>query len=339
MSFLKTLARTVVFPLIHTFHIDYLFGRMSSNNSMILCFHGVTAHPHFALNNRHMPVEQFDRLIRYIATHYDVVGVDELFANLPAGKRSGNRKRICLTFDDGYLNNLTTALPILEKHGVRATFYIITEGLKQPDFMVWTDLLDFILLNTNDDAITIAEYRFERRGSNFFCTALNGISISDYLKTTGPEKYQLLRKLADGIPAFKESAAAFPDYWRLMKAADLKVFAASSCVTIGSHTVHHHNLANIDPETARNELVQSKADLEILLQQPVSSIAYPDGSYNTSVIGIAGESGYREQLAVDYRRPEDPSDPRILARLSISNSTTYQSNLFRINTGFARIGF
>jgi peptidoglycan/xylan/chitin deacetylase (PgdA/CDA1 family) len=339
MSFLKKLARKVVFPLIHNFHLDYLFGYMSPNNSMILCFHGVTAHPHFALNNRHMPVEQFDRLIRYISTHYDVIGVDELFGDLPAPKRNGNRKRLCLTFDDGYLNNLTTALPILEKYGVHATFYIITEGLKQPDFMVWTDLLDFILLNTDNPVITIAEYRFERRGTNFFCPVLNGISISDYLKTTGPEKYPLLQELADGIPAFKASATAFPDYWKLMTAADLKTFAASSCVTIGSHTVHHHNLASIDPEMVRNELVQSKTELEDLLQKTVSSIAYPDGSYTTSVIDVAEEIGYREQLAVDYRQPEDPSDPRIQARLSISNSTTYQSNLFRINTGFARIGF
>ncbi len=42
------------------------------------------------------------------------------------GEKTG--KVVGITFDDGYLNNLTNALPVLQKHGFTSTCYVV-DGL------------------------------------------------------------------------------------------------------------------------------------------------------------------------------------------------------------------
>src|SRR5262249_17764446 len=52
---------------------------------------------------------------------------------------------------------------------------------------------------------------------------------------------------------------------------------------IGSHTLMHHELTKLDADKARAELVQSKAYLEDVLGEPVTSLCYPKGKFNKQV--------------------------------------------------------
>jgi peptidoglycan/xylan/chitin deacetylase (PgdA/CDA1 family) len=47
---------------------------------------------------------------------------------------------VALTFDDGYADAFTTALPVLQRYGFTATFYIITGPVGQPGYMSWEQL-------------------------------------------------------------------------------------------------------------------------------------------------------------------------------------------------------
>ncbi len=49
-------------------------------------------------------------------------------------------KVVALTFDDGYADAFTTALPILQRYGFNATFYIISGLVGQPGYMSWEQL-------------------------------------------------------------------------------------------------------------------------------------------------------------------------------------------------------
>ena len=46
-------------------------------------------------------------------------------------------KAIALTFDDGYADAYTDALPVLKRYGLIATFYIVTNFVGQPGYMTW----------------------------------------------------------------------------------------------------------------------------------------------------------------------------------------------------------
>jgi peptidoglycan/xylan/chitin deacetylase (PgdA/CDA1 family) len=46
-------------------------------------------------------------------------------------------KAIALTFDDGYADAYTDVLPVLQRYGLLATFYIATNFVGQPGYMTW----------------------------------------------------------------------------------------------------------------------------------------------------------------------------------------------------------
>jgi peptidoglycan/xylan/chitin deacetylase (PgdA/CDA1 family) len=60
------------------------------------------------------------------ALGYRGVSMSELMPYL-SGERTG--KVVGITFDDGYLNNLTHALPVLIRHGFTATCYAVSQQL------------------------------------------------------------------------------------------------------------------------------------------------------------------------------------------------------------------
>jgi len=68
---------------------------------------------------------------------------------------------------------------------------------------------------------------------------------------------------------------------------------------IGSHSYSHCLLTQASAQQVRHELVQSKADLSVLLNKPVLSLAYPYGRYNEFILSETHSAGY--QLAFTTR--------------------------------------
>lgn len=63
---------------------------------------------------------------------------------------------LCITFDDGYRDNYENALPILEKHGLTATFFIATGFLN--DGIMWNDEVIECLRNTRLNQLDLSDY-------------------------------------------------------------------------------------------------------------------------------------------------------------------------------------
>ena len=62
---------------------------------------------------------------------------------------------------------------------------------------------------------------------------------------------------------------------------------------IGAHTVTHPILTQVSRSAARCEVGECKQHLEDLLGREVSSFAYPKGRYNSEVVALVGQAGYR----------------------------------------------
>jgi hypothetical protein len=72
-------------------------------------------------------VESFDAQLGLLKSLFNVLPLPEAVARLKAGTLPARAASI--TFDDGYADNFTRALPILQKHGLHATFFIATAYL------------------------------------------------------------------------------------------------------------------------------------------------------------------------------------------------------------------
>ena len=87
----------------------------------VLLYHRVTD---TARDNLSVGVEQFDRQMALLRRHCRVLSIDEVLAAevIPRSRQP----LVCVTFDDGYLDNHANAVPILLRHGIPAAFFVAT---------------------------------------------------------------------------------------------------------------------------------------------------------------------------------------------------------------------
>ncbi len=90
---------------------------------------------------------------------------------------------------------------------------------------------------------------------------------------------------------------------------------AANGMSIGSHTVSHRELGDMNVEEAHNEMSLSRLYLEGMLQQPVRFIAYPKGSFNESTAYVACESAYWGGFSVLTGTCSRNTNPYVLRRI------------------------
>ncbi len=76
----------------------------------------------------------------------------------------------------------------------------------------------------------------------------------------------------------------------------LKALDTDPLCTIGAHTVSHPRLDTLPPEKQREEIIQSKQELESILEHPVRHISYPHGAYNADTLDIVKSAGFYSAL-------------------------------------------
>ena len=111
---------------------------------------------------------------------------------------------------------------------------------------------------------------------------------------------------------------------RLLNSAELKSMHADD-FEIGSHTVSHVRLTEMDETRTRAELVTSKAALEDILGNEVSSFAYPYGDWNEYCAHSVREAGYRGACTTRSGWALRDDDPFRLRRLAVFNTDTVGS--------------
>ena len=90
-----------------------------------------------------LPASLFEAHLQYLTKEgYKVVSVEELVSLLQNG---GNLdKVIAMSFDDGYRNNHTDALPLLKKYNAKASFYVVHRDIGKTIYMDNDRLLDLL---------------------------------------------------------------------------------------------------------------------------------------------------------------------------------------------------
>jgi methionyl-tRNA formyltransferase len=112
----KHVAGKAAFPLWRTG-----LGKSLTPRITVLLYHRVSDE---ARDNLTVGVEQFDRQMRFVRTQCEPLTIEQVLSQDRITRTS--RPRVCVTFDDGYLDNYTHAAPILLRHRVPAAFFVST---------------------------------------------------------------------------------------------------------------------------------------------------------------------------------------------------------------------
>lgn len=334
MHKIKKIIRNYILPIIIKLGVEKLILNKSKKMGCIINFHGVRKVDTPIINNRHIDIIEFEKIIFYLSKNFQIVPLSELFDLYRLGKKL-NSKTISLTFDDGFLNNFQNALPILQKYNVPATFYLITNSLIELNYIAWPELYEIIKLNNKSD-IEVNDHCF-KKGELYDID--KKIHLVNYLKTLGNNTMATVNLILKKYQIKIDVPTNMDELFKLVNAIELDKYKNEPLLEFGSHTHTHPCLSYLDEASVNYELNNSKKILETICGKRINSIAYPDGSYNQNTIDISTHLGYNNIVAVDYKFKENNNNPNLLSRFTISNSTTFESNIFRLANEFNKYGF
>lgn len=211
---------------------------------------------------------QFDAELAYLKKYFRFVSSEDVIAFLDGAPLPPNP--VMLTFDDGCVECVTAALPLLTKHGATATFFIATDYVEQRK-PFWWDVLAVMLDHATD---TRFELTYPHRLRLETASAYG--QLTDLVKTyRGLDLERFLDHVAESCGASGMDHRGLAE--QTVMTWDQVVALRDAGMDIQSHTCSHRVLQTIDGEALRHELVASKALLEERLNQPVRAVAYPVG--------------------------------------------------------------
>jgi peptidoglycan/xylan/chitin deacetylase (PgdA/CDA1 family) len=247
------------------------------------------------LRSREITPRFLDRAIGALKRwKFDIVSMDEVCRR--AVMLASPRRFACLTFDGGYKDVITSAYPVLAKHGVPFTVYVPTAFPDRLGEAWWLALEEVI---ARENRISLVMDRKEQR--------FNVGNTS--------EKYQLYDFLANWMRALPppDLSVAINDLCKrysvnlaalsreaTMDWDDLTKLAADPLVTMASATVNYPVLSNLRDADALREMTMGRAVAEAAFRRDVRHFAYPFGdraAFGRQHVGMAEEAGFASAVS------------------------------------------
>lgn len=209
-------------------------------------------------------------------------------------RESGHGRRVAITFDDGYVDNLEFARPALEQADAPATVFVASDGMHGlPEF--WWDRLEHLLLDATPKQPML---ELDMHGSRLRADVQTPEARERALQAIW--RRIVVRPMADIEAMIDQIAAQLgPEApctaHRTMTADEVRALADGGLVDIGGHTRSHTMLSALDPAGQWNEIQGCRTELETVLGRPVMTFAYPFGhaeSYRLRTPHLVRKAGF-----------------------------------------------
>lgn len=268
---------------------------------IILTYHNIVRRPPNVFNDvvrKWDKVSAFERQMKQLAEHFKVVPLDEIVSAIRAGKIL---ERTCaITFDDGYRGDYLYAAPVLERFGFTATFYIITQRVREAGCYTPVDFdrLETLLQLTTQPHLDLTEFGFGVVSLTDDEAKLDFIKrLTKQLKVTSAlVKKQLEASLDRQLEVPEEEVAAYlqQEAYQMMSWEEI-IDLQRRGFAVGSHTRTHPALSQIDAAQLEFEICGSYRDLRERLGWREITLAYPFGKadhISTAAATLAQRTGY-----------------------------------------------
>ena len=251
----------------------------------ILIFHRVLALPD-PLFPEVPDARRFRQLLGWVRRWFQVLPLEVAARQLVQGSLPA--RALCITFDEGYADNASQALPLLREHGMPATLFIASGHLERG--RMWNDSVIEAVRRTPLPALDLRDCDL---GLHALPTLQARRQAIDRL--LGRIKYLHAAQREQAV-AHVTQAAKVPLPNNLMLRSEQLQVLRDGGMQIGAHTVSHPILARMGDAEADWEIRHGKQMLEMLLQQPVTQFAYPNGKpgadYTARHVAMVREAGY-----------------------------------------------
>lgn len=275
----------------------------------VLIFHRVLPQVD-ALFPDEQDARRFNEVLSWVGRWFKVMPLDE--AVLRLGNGSLPARAAAITFDDGYADNATQALPILRHHGMVATFFVATGFLDGG--RMWNDSIIEAVRMCRSKALDLRDL-----GLDIYPLESSDQQRRAITTLLGHIKYLEPARRREAV-AFVKETVGLPLPENLMMTSKQVVQLHQAGMQIGAHTRTHPILARLPESQALDEIRGSKLALESLLDVPVHLFAYPNGQpdkdYNAQHVRMVQQAGFTGAVSTAAGAAAMHSDVYQLPRFS-----------------------
>ncbi len=286
----------------------------------ILIYHRVLAERD-GLFPAQVTAESFDAQLSALKSVFNVLPLSEAIARLASA--SLPPRAACITFDDGYADNATIALPILQRHGLHATFFVASAYLNGG--RMFNDTVIHAIRNSRGSAIDLSMLglgSYDLGSAEAKCRAIDAI-----LKKV---KYLPAGEREDTAEGLARLATDVPLPGNLMM--DTRQLQSLACagMEIGGHTASHPILAKLGVAAAKRDISEGRECLEALSGAKIKLFAYPNGrpgaDYLPEHVDIVRKLGFTAAVSTQWGSAKRNSDLFQLPRF-----TPYTNNILQFS--------
>jgi peptidoglycan/xylan/chitin deacetylase (PgdA/CDA1 family) len=233
-------------------------------------------------------LQGMERQFRTLRRVANVVPLQTAIADLAAGRPLPPRA-VAVTFDDGYRDNLTLAVPMLEALGLPATFFLVP-GLLSNAVMPWWEVISWAVMNSSrarleweGNSWALADDRERRAAMSHLHRTLKQRNRS--------ARDEAVERLADELAPRTPRPSADDMFLDWDEAAELD----SRGFAIGSHSSAHAILSRENGGEQTRDLTDARRALQDRLSIAADLLAYPNGTeadYDTATLTAAQAAGH-----------------------------------------------
>lgn len=241
------------------------------------------------------PIERslYERQLRHLCRHYDVVSLEELPAAVKA-RRRWQRHPVSVTFDDDAAEHTAHALPALRERGVNATFFLTGSWARRDRGQLWWH-----------DLQRAADAGLAPDGRDLFRAA-----------------YEIARL----PPAQRDAEAArLRDLAEPGRQEEMSEDQVSQLVgagqSIGFHTHRHYALPVLDDGELELALSELRPEVEAAAGAALTQFAYPHGDFDQRVVDAVRAHGFAIGVTCRRTAVTPQTDPLRLGRVEIKGAS------------------
>lgn len=255
-------------------------GRLS-----IFIFHRVLPRPD-RLRPSEPDVDRFEQIVLFLTRYFHVLPLTEATRALAEGRLPA--AAACITFDDGYADNLTLAAPVLLRHGGNATIFVATSF--NGGGRMFNDSVIEAVRVTPPGELDWREFGLSHHEINDDASRLALVH-----KTLNDLKYRAVAERAQIAGELARRAGLEPTSDLMMTPGQLVEWRDLG-FEIGGHTVNHPILARLSEADAYAEISNGREQLEQWLGAAPETFAYPNGvpgrDYGPRDVELVKRAGY-----------------------------------------------
>ncbi|MBA4291116.1 MAG: polysaccharide deacetylase [Pseudomonas sp.] len=240
---------------------------LSKDKLSVFQFHKIPKQAHVLVPGD-ITLAGFERMLDQVVSQFCVLPLEDAAARLKTGRLP--RRAACITFDDGYADWMTGALPALRQRNLHATFFITTGqfGNGPP---LWHERIQAAVLAHPGPVL---EMGLPSLGQPSLATLAERQALVVQLEQE--LKYLTLSAREQALSRLEAAAGVHPESLPRMSAAQLRDLQSQG-FGVGGHTVNHPILDYCNEAELVEEVAGVREQLAAIVGGPIVGFAYPNG--------------------------------------------------------------